>query len=96
MERSTEDNVFSDEKVADLTYVKSSTNNERKSKKTHPPYLNMVEEAVQELAGRKGVSKARICQYLKTNHVDEVSNLHVKKALKTGMEKKMFENITGE
>ena len=86
---SSADDVSSETKKPDATYIKES-------KKTHPPYSDMVHDAIQKMAGRKGVSRVKVCEHIKTNYqMDEVNNLYVKKAIKTGLKNNIFENSTG-
>ena len=98
MSTSSEDEVFSESegKPQNATYVK--TDNKQGSSKpqsTHPPYFDMVEHAIKELAGTKGVSKPKIVKYIEATYSIEVNNIFIIKALKKGIEKELFENKTG-
>ena len=62
----------------------------------HRTYQEMVQETVIELGGKKGISKSKISEYMKGRYeLNELNNLHVVKAIKTLIEKKIIENVTG-
>lgn len=100
MSASSEDEVFSENegKPQNATYVKTDSKqgpSNGKSQSTHPPYFDMVEHSIKEMAGTKGVSKSKIVKYIEDKYSIEASNLHIIKALKKGIANELFENKTG-
>lgn len=97
MSASGEEDVFSDSDNNNATYVMTDKKkNELEKKQHHPPYFDMVEQAISKLAGRQGVSKQKITDYIQQNYHIEPQNMFVKKALKKGLDNKLFENTTGK
>lgn len=94
----TNDKLSGDEEIVESEGEPSSKT--KSSLLAHPSYLVMVQEAIVELtsgSGRQsGVSKTKISDHMKTKYgLVEVNNLHVKKALKSAVEKNIIENTTG-
>ena len=67
------------------------------SASSHPPYLDMVTEAIEILKERNGSSRQAILKYIAGTHnidVEDKSNLnYIKQALKRGMEKGKIVNV---
>lgn len=67
------------------------------NKPTHPPYITMLIESIQDLNSRSGVSRAKLVQHIKSKYnLGEINAPALKRAMKTAMEKGKIENKTGE
>ena len=66
----------------------------RKNAPPHPPYKDMIIEAIEELKEpRKGVSAPAIKKYIVNKYKVVEPDHHLKMALKTGLEKETFELV---
>ena len=67
-------------------------------KSTHPPCSVMVLAAVAGLKDRKGSSLAAIKKYIRANYNCDVDklNVHIKNAIKSGVEKKTLTQVKGK
>ena len=67
------------------------------SKRTHPPYVAMLVDAVREQQVRnQGVSRAKIVQFIKSKYkLEDVSAPALKKAVQLAEDKEMIEHKTG-
>uniref|UniRef100_A0A1I7TUD6 H15 domain-containing protein n=1 Tax=Caenorhabditis tropicalis TaxID=1561998 RepID=A0A1I7TUD6_9PELO len=65
----------------------------------HPPYINMIKEAVKQLKDKKGASKQAILKYISANYKlgDNVLqiNSHLRQALKRGVTSKALLQSAG-
>jgi histone H1/5 len=70
---------------------------EKKKKTSHPTYISMITEAIQQLADPSGSSKLAIVKYIVANYKIEPKNAnqHVKLALKSGLKSSTLVNSKG-
>merc|ERR1712029_564225 len=76
---------------------KSTTKTTKKMEQAHPPSSVMILKAIEDLKEKKGSSLASIKKYIGANYKVDLTKLsiHIRKALKSGIEKKTITASAG-
>merc|ERR1712141_320818 len=77
--------------------AKKSTKTTKKMEQAHPPSSVMILKAIEDLKEKKGSSLASIKKYIGANYKVDLTKLsiHIRKALKSGIEKKTITASAG-
>merc|ERR1711994_401419 len=83
--------------AVDKSKAKKSTKTTKKMEQAHPPSSVMILKAIEDLKEKKGSSLASIKKYIGANYKVDLTKLsiHIRKALKSGMEKKTITASAG-
>uniref|UniRef100_A0AC35GWC4 H15 domain-containing protein n=1 Tax=Panagrolaimus sp. PS1159 TaxID=55785 RepID=A0AC35GWC4_9BILA len=82
------------------TGAKSTKSKSSKAESSHPPYAEMIKNAITDLQNRKGSSRQAILKYINEhyeihqNFADQ-TNVHLRQALKHGVENGTLKQIKG-
>merc|ERR1712038_9496 len=83
--------------AVDKSKAKKSTKTTKKMEQAHPPSSVMILKAIEDLKEKKGSSLASIKKYIGANYKVDLTKLsiHIRKALKSGIEKKTITASAG-
>merc|ERR1712055_1092894 len=83
--------------MGDKSKAKKSTKTTKKMEQAHPPSSVMILKAIEDLKEKKGSSLASIKKYIGANYKVDLTKLsiHIRKALKSGIEKKTITASAG-